>query len=221
MAIEKIKAVAGDAGRLGIRAGLCILLIVCLFVIFNIGFIIYSMYDFSDIENIKIRVLASIGVLLVGIVFTVLSGYVVYRYLIVYAIGLLYPHLTPLFRKICGIVINKVGQVADAVKIKQDHVAKVIDTGDMLNNMYHKKTPWLVKKGVAFAVGQIPFATILSDMDVKDVLRNGNKEKASDLLYGRVDRYLKDEILGSNSLKWVFILFIINVIVQILIFRFV
>lgn len=153
-------------------------------------------------------------VLIVGILFTVGGLYLTYKYLIIDGIGVIYKHTTPFFKKLAVLLVDKAETaVTQNGEIKNKNLQKTVDTGKMLNEVYGRKVPKFVQKGINLIIGIIPFSDLL--LSVKDDLKNSDKEKTSLILYNGIDNYIKNSILGGNSMKPVYFLLIFNIILQV------
>lgn len=218
---DKIKSAISISTKLGTRLILSVLLVIFLFGISNIALFIYSLFHFSETSNLLTRITASGGILVLGILFTIFAGYYTYKYLIIYGLSLVYPHLNPFFVKVCLFVVKRFNSAGNMANIKHMKVNKVLDTSDILNETYEKKTPWIIRKCVSFVIGMIPFVSILNQLNIKEVLRSGDTEEAARVLHTEVDKYIRTEIFGSNTIKWLFVAFAVNMVAQATIIYFV
>jgi len=182
----------------------------------NIVFLIASVIKLKTIENTSSYILAIILVLFIGIGLTILACYLTYKYLIMDGLHLVYERLSPFFVNLSGKIVDRVQKTATGkMKIKDAHIEKAFNTGDMLTEMYGRKIPGYIRKGISFLVRQIPFSELA--FNIKDSIKDRDKEKASELLYNEIDDYVENSIFGNNSMKWLYWLLPLNVIIQIFI----
>lgn len=203
-----------SSGKFGLKGAKYFGLVIIIMGIINTLFIIISFFTFSEIPNPKYFSFI-LTVITLGVLFTVASMYFTYKYLLTDGIGILYNHAAPFFRKLSTFIINKIGNIAiDKMHIKDAHIEKAFNVGNMLTEIYGNKIPRVAQKGITYLVNQVPFTDLI--VNIKDSIKERDQEKASISLYNEIDFYIKSSILGKNSMKWIYWTISLNIIFQII-----
>lgn len=153
-------------------------------------------------------------ILFVGLIFTAVAFYCTYKYILIDTLNIAYKYLTPLFKKVCVKIIDKAISGGNKLLGKQD-IGSVLNVGSLMVEVYGKKLPKYVRKGVVFILKRVPFSTFLFNM--QDELKSEKKDaKAlSEKLYFELDSYIINTFLKKNSMRWMFWFLPLNIIIQI------
>lgn len=198
-------------GKYGVKGVKYFALVIILFGLGNLVTFLYSLYRFIGVEKGTSEIMIFAGIFVVGIIFTVLACYLTYKYLMLDGIHLVYKQMEPLVRKICSVVMNKLGTKA-VDKESETKMDKVFNTQDLIEDIYGTKVPRPVRWGIAFVIDQIPFVSLLSE--VKNARKNETTEEASEYFYQKVDHYIVSMIFETNTMKWIYWLLPLNMIIQ-------
>ncbi len=203
-----------SGGKFGLKGAKYFGLVIVIIGIINTLFLIISFFTFSEIPNPKYLGFILVVVAL-GVLFTAVSMYFTYKYLLTDGISVLYNHAAPFFRKLSTFIIDKIENIAvDKMHIKDTHIEKAFNVGNMLTEIYGNKIPGIAQKGITYLVNQIPFTDLI--LNIKDSIKERDQEKASISLYNEIDFYIKTSILGKNSMKWLYWMIPLNIVFQII-----
>lgn len=194
-----------DAARQAIKAVKWFSIILLTFGVINLIFLIVSLIGKSQ------STLYTSLTLIVGILIIAFSLSMTYRYVIVDALSVAYKYLTPLFKKICIKIINTV--VDKGNKLTKRDIEQKLNVGSLMVEIYGKKAPKYVQKGLLFALGKIPFNTFLTNMQ-QELSEKKDNRRLSEILYKQVDNYMTGSVFGENSMKWMPWLVLLNLLVQ-------
>lgn len=160
-----------DAGRQGLKTIKWFIIVLLSFGLPNIIFFIISLLKYGN------RALneSSIGlfvILFIGLFSIVFALYCTYKYLLVDTLNIAYKYLTPLFKRICVKIIDKVISGGNKLTGKRD-IEKMSNVGSLMIEVYGKKLPNYLQKSVTFILKRIPFSDFLFSMqdDLKVVER--------------------------------------------------
>ncbi|HCO67225.1 MAG TPA: hypothetical protein DIT04_05645 [Dysgonomonas sp.] len=195
-----------DAGVQALKSAKWFAIILCLFSITNIIFCIASIFSNSAKSGLYIFITFIIATL--SITF---SMYMTYRYIVVDALRVVYGYLTPIFKKICTKIIDVI--IAGGNKLTKKDIEKEINAKSIMLEVYGKKAPKYVQKGLMLVLNKIPFSTFLVDMH-EEIMEKKDGVRLSEILYKKMDTYIIDSIFNVNTMKWALWLIIINVAFQ-------
>lgn len=149
-------------------------------------------------------------VLALGIGITVHAGYRAYNYVIIDTIRVIYENLTPFFKKMSAMIVDRIeARIKGKKEVSEDEFKKVLDFGQMVNTQF-KKTPKFLRNGLIVILKKIPFAKMLNN--IKADILSGDKAKASELLYSKMDSFISETIFGGNNTRWVLWLLPANIV---------
>lgn len=175
--------------------------------VLNLIFLIYCAFYIDEFVN-SWEVM--IGCFLIGLIFTLLSLFVCYKYILSYGVNLLYPYLTPLVQKACNYIIK---YHQSQKNIKNNLLNGFINERNLFYKTYKTKTPWIFKRIILFLIYRIPFLNILKNIELNKISTN-DEENTNQVFYSKVDLYVKNNLLKECSKKWAVIFLIINIICQ-------
>lgn len=206
-------SIFSSAGKFGLNGLKYFVLVIFLYSIINIFFFVLSIFKLSVIDSNFKYILCVLLVLVIGVLCTAGALYLTYKYLIIDGIGVIYKHMTPFFKKLSVSLVDKAeSSISENGELKSENLKKTVDTGKMLNDVYGRKVPKLVQKGINLILSLIPFSDLL--FNIKDNLQNNDKEKTSLILYNSIDNYIKDSILGNNTMKFLYWAIPVNIAIQ-------
>lgn len=208
-----------DAGKQSLKALRWFIIVLISFGLPNIIFFILSLFKYGSTPFGESS-LCILGILFIGLLSTFLALYITYKYLLVDTLNIAYKYLTPLFKKVCVKIIDKVISGGNKLIGKRD-IEKMLNVGSLMIEIYGKKLPHYVRKSVIFILDRVPFSDFLFNM--QDDLTSGRKDSKtlSEMLYFQLDEYIVNTFFKGNSMKWMFWFLPLNIIVQVLFFIFI
>jgi len=196
-----------DAGKQAIKAVKWLFISIFSFSILNILFLLIALFRGENTNKIHIILTLVIGVVIIVFAFTK-----TYRYILIDALSVAYRYLTPLFKKISIKIINIV--VAGGNKITGRDINKSLNVGSLMLEIYGKKAPGYVQKGLQLVLNIIPFGSFLTSMQ-KELSEKKNNKVLSEILYKYMDEYIINSIFKENTMKWMLWLLLANIVIQI------
>ena len=213
--LEKPMLLLGRGANLGVKGVKRLVLIVLLFGITNTFLFLFALISAIRADIVFNQMPFLLLVLVVGFGLTFFAGYRAYRFAVINALSLVYGGMTPTFRKLSSAIVDKGGDAYDGKReIEDDKLSKSIDVGNILNERF-ERTPELLRKGIGFILNRLPFMTMLTDL--KSEIQGGDRQKASETLYSRMDLFITEKIFGGNNTKWVYWLLSLNIFIQLII----
>lgn len=209
------KKISKDIAKQSIKITLCFVFIFILFTIPNLVYVIQALINKFLNQGNNQEILLAFHII-IGIMFIVISMILTKRYGFINTISIAYKYLTPFFRKIYTIIVDKVYD--KSLDLNQNkHISKIVNITDVLTNSYERKIPWLLQKGIVFLLNRIPFADFFSN--IQNEIRNSSEVKNDKVsfsahLYEQADNYIKTSIFKGNNLYWIFWLFPLNMAIQ-------
>lgn len=203
-----------DAGKQSLKAIKRFIIVLLTFGFSNIVFFIITLFKYGN-RALNESSFCLFAVLFVGLISTAFALYCTYKYILVDTLNVAYKYLTPLFKKICVKIIDKVISGGNSLMGKRD-IEKSLNIGSLMVEVYGKNLPRYLQKSVKFILKHIPFSTFLLSMQAD--LRSGRKDNKalSETLYTQLDSYIVDNFFKNNSMKWIIWFLPLNIIVQIL-----
>lgn len=202
-----------DGAKQGIKAVKLFALMILLFGISNLVFItIHILLYLTESEWANYN--RTIYAIAIGIVFTAVSLAFTYKYILMNTIQLCYQHLEPFFKKICTKVIDIV--ILGGNKISGKDIHKSLNVGSLMIEVYGKKLPKYVQKGLMLVLEKIPFGDFLQTMHSELLNQKEDNQTLSHILYLQVDKFVSGSLFGAVTLKWIYWLLPLNIIIQIL-----
>jgi len=176
---------------------------------FSLINIIFLAFSFTGAGNPK--TLYGILTFLIGLIVISFAITSVYRYIIIDAVSVVYKYLTPFFRKICVNVINIA--VDSGNRLTKKDIEQKLNVGSLMLEIYGKKAPKYVQKGLLFILGKIPFNTFLVNMQ-QELSEKKDNRRLSEILYKQLNDHLTNSVFGENSMKWFPWLILLNLLAQ-------
>ncbi|QQO08463.1 hypothetical protein [Breznakiella homolactica] len=201
--------IAADAAKQGSRAVKYTLLMGLFFLLPNTGALAAGLVGFFSAGITGLKGLYLFLIILAGAASCVAAAYCTYRFLIIDTIRISYGYLTPLFRKLCGGIAEKIAAGSESPIKKGYDWAETI--ADSFQEAYNSRIPWLIRKGVQFILEQIPFGDIMYHVSVDT---SGEAPQVGESLYTQTDAYIKKRFFAGNSMNWVLWLLPANTILQ-------
>ncbi|MDU1905306.1 MAG: hypothetical protein E6772_11030 [Dysgonomonas sp.] len=196
-----------DAAKQAAKSASWFTIVLITFSLINIVFLAFS---FIGTGNPK--TLYGILTFLIGLIIIPFSITSVYRYIIIDAVSVVYKYLTPFFKKICVKVINIA--VDSGNKLTKRDIEQKLNVGSLMLEIYGKKAPKYVQKGLLFILGKIPFNTFLVNMQ-QELSEKKDNRRLSEILYKQLDDHLTNSVFGENSMKWFPWLILLNLLAQV------
>lgn len=189
-----------------------ILLVFFLLSIVNISLFVASVFVLRTIDEMHVYVLSLIAVFVLGLSFTLIALYVTYKFVLVDALNKVYKQVSPFFRKLCNLIISKVGVTPQHSSTNSKLIGKAFDMGDVLKASYGNNVPRFLQKAIGFIVKRIPFVPILDE--VMASRQYSTQDEINERFYEQVDSYIRDFIFTSNSMKWLYWYLPLNIVFQ-------
>ncbi|PXV63149.1 hypothetical protein CLV62_11531 [Dysgonomonas alginatilytica] len=208
-----------DAGKQSLKALKWFLIVLLSFGFPNIILFIVSILKYGS-RPFGESSLCIIIILLTGLCFTFFALYITYKYLLIDTLSIAYQYLTPLFKKICVKIIDKVISGGNRLTGRHD-IEKTLNVGSLMIEVYGKQLPSYVRKSVIFILNRVPFNDFLFNM--QDDLKSGRKDSRtlSEMLYLQLDSYIINTFFKGNSMKWMFWFLPLNIIIQVILLIFI
>lgn len=169
-------------------------------------------------ETSQKYIMAVILSIFIGSICILYAFYRCYQHTLNKGLNILYSNTIPFFQKICDKIIDYVDNlVSDTFNIKSVQIDKAFDVGDTLYGMYGNTVPSFAQKGIRILVAKVPFSEFL--FEIRDTIRERDKNKASTALFGQVNSYILG-FIEEGSLKILYVVFILNLVAQILLLKF-
>lgn len=206
-------AMIKNAGKFGIKGGKRFLGITILFSIVNFILIVAAIITWVSAGYEMGRLWHLLIAILLGIGFTVFAGFKAYRYAISQVLYAIYLQLSPFFRKLCGKLVDKTKKkLGGGGSIDKEDVAIDMNAESLLEDD-SKKASSYVKRGLNFILKRIPIVGML--IEIKDEIKLGSRDEATDALYHRLNNYVEEEIFGGLHTKWTYILLPLNIVIMV------
>lgn len=202
-----------DVGKQVLKA---IRLYTTIFIGFGLGNLIFlaiwltETHNFSDSFGYICLFIIS---LIIGICSIVAAIILTHRFLLINTIQIIYKYLEPFFRKLSTTIIDVI--ISQGNKVTGTNIQESININNLLIEIYGQKFPKLIQKSLSFVIMKIPFGDFIVKMhnDFKD--KKDDRELSS-ILYNYLNTYILQSIFGSVSMKWIYCLFPLNVLIQII-----
>lgn len=207
-----------EGGKLGLKSVKRFFVILFLFAFSNLLLFFYALYRLFSTSFEWHKLLLLLLILLLGIGFTIYAGYKTYRYVLVDAMQVVYGNLSSFFYGISEQIIEKTYGFSGGKIDVNKNLHKTLDFGKMVHSKY-RKIPKILRKGIILILSKIPFTGILFSLQ-SDLQKNNNKAEASAKLYHKMDKFISGNIFKKNNTFWLGWLFPLNIIVLILLIKF-
>jgi hypothetical protein len=204
-----------EGGKYGLKTVKKIFPTMLLFVLINIAFLGFAIYRLV-ITEVTLRNLSFLFlVLIAGVVVLAFVVYKMYRLVQTDIIRVIYEKATPLFQRLCVQLVIKAEEVYQKGKALQDtNIQNVIDIHGLLTEQYGR-VPGILRKVVLFSLKRTPVFAIVDEFKV--LIMEGDKAKVSELLYVKMDTFIREAIAKSLGSRWMYILLLLNILIQALI----
>ncbi len=184
-------------------------LVVGAFLLINIIGAIFTIVQFFSVEFSFTNIFLSVTIVFIGLIFLLISIFKMYSFAKMDLAKVIYSYSSPYFHKLCSSIIDKTSEIYKNNKDIKD--TKIIAELLVLNDK--KETlPFYYNLIISKILSKVPFAEILSE--IKSEISSGNKEKASGILFDRMDNYIKNVFFAGNSIQWVYWLLPLNILLQ-------
>lgn len=145
----------------------------------------------------------------IGIAFCAMAVFFTVKYIFITVTKSGYKYLTPFFKTVSVMIAER---YANDDKFQQK-LNVALDFGEAFGKTYDNKTPWLVKKAAGFFIGRLPFVEFFKKMSPG--INKRDIRAVSESIYGQMDEYMVKKLFVNNNMKWVFILYPLNLAAQI------
>lgn len=148
----------------------------------------------------------------IGLIFLAVSLAFTYKYLLMDTIKFCYRYLEPFFQKVCTKVIDII--ISGGNKISGKDIHKSLNVGSLMIEVYGKKLPKYVQKGLNFVLNKIPFGDFLKTMH-SELSQKKDNRTLSYILYLQLDQFVSGTLLSGISMNWMYWLLPLNIIIQV------
>ena len=211
--LDKPFALLKNAGTLGVKGASVFFTTLVTAVVLNIILLIWALIA-SMTDSFKTG-LTSLGlVLLAGIIFTVVLVQKAYSYVFINVLNSIYTSITSLVKKLCAAVIDKIAEELHKRKITSSLATNSVNVYAIFNEKLEMLSPY-ARKGLWFIIKRIPFIKLL-DHEITAVVLSGNKAEATNMLYNKTNDFINDRIFGANTTTTIWLIFVLNIAVQLL-----
>ncbi len=197
-----------DAGKQSLKALKWFLIVLVLFIPVNTVFLLRNTFNTEQFAHPYLVIILS---LVIGFISVFLAFSRTYQFIVIDALSVAYKYLTPFFKKLSIKVVDMV--VSGGNRISGKDINKSLNVGALMVEVYGKKAPKYVQKGLVFIVNRIPFSDFLKNMQ-KDLSERKDNKTLSEILYKQLHGYITS-VFTDNSIKSVFIILALNIIFQI------
>ena len=200
-----------DKGKIGLNGFIRLVAVVGLFLFTNLILMIIAIVSFANTEMTNTQTIWLIATAVVGIVSTAFAFIKTYRYLILDVMKIAYSTLEGVLRKLClRIVEVLIEKSKEQQQIHKEKIIKIINTYFSTQKVF-LKFPGIIRKGLILILKKVPFYDFV--MEFKEMILTGNTEEISNELYIKVDTFIVEEVLGSATMKWLFWLLPLNILI--------
>lgn len=200
------KQLIKDAAKQAVKAIKWLFITLITFSVLNIIFLLITIFGKQQTDKLSTAL-----VFIIGLVVIVYALSKTYKYVLIDALSTAYKYLTPLFKKIAVKIIDTV--IAGGNMITGKDINKSLNVGSLMLEIYGKKAPKYVQKGIQLVLNIIPFNSFLISMQ-KELSEKKDNKTLSEILYKYMDSYIVNSIFKENTMKWMIWLLIANILVQ-------
>lgn len=197
-----------DGARQGVKAIKLFGLSLFVFGVINLIFFIIHLIRHGVSDHYSYTALS----LVTGIICSIIAFAFTYKYLLINTIEVCYKLLQPFFQKVCTKIIDKV--IASGNKLTGKDIHKSLNVGSLMIEIYGKKLPKYIQKGLIFILGKIPFGDFVQNMHTELNQQKDNRS-LSYILYLQVDKFISTTLFSGVSMNWIYWLLPLNIIIQI------
>jgi hypothetical protein len=216
--LEQPMLLIRKGGKLGVSGVKSLVKIIFLFGVINTIIFFFGAYRTVTADIALVNMGYLLLMILVGFGITFFAGYRAYQYAVLDAIGVVYQGMTPAFKKVSSLIVDKAGNAYDSNKeLKDGQLSNSIKVENLLQDKF-ARVPRILKKGIGFILNRVPLVSMLSDL--KGEIIDGDREAASSSLYSKMDLFITESVFGSNNTKWVYWLLPLNILIQLLFIKF-
>lgn len=198
------------SGKLGLKGVMYFSTTLFLFAFMNLSILTASIFLLRSYLESTHYAISLIGIFILGVAFSALAIYMIYKYLIIESLSLAYNQLTPFLQRFSNIIAEKTTIAQGGVAGKG--LDTMVNTDAVLTEVYGSKVPRLIRKAIKLVLGLIPFAPIL--LRVKDKVAKENRADVGVVIFEEIDYYIQHSIFNENSMKGVGIIYLANMLVQ-------
>ena len=202
-----------DVGKQSLKAAKWFVIISIVFAFMNLLYLIVAFASYFSKEASNLNLIYLIANLFIGIGITVVAFSFTYKYILIDTLSIVYKYLTPFFKKLSIIIIEKVSSKAISFSYKEK-IQNSLNIGNILLEVYGRKVPKLLQKAILYLLKKIPFSDFIFNM--KSELEDKKSNNLSALLYQQIDQYIRQSIFLTNNMKWIVWLLPLNVVIQII-----
>ena len=211
--LDKPFALLKNAGTLGVKGASVFFTTLVAAIVFNVIFLIWALIS-SAVDSFNTGLISLGLVLLAGILFSVFLVQKAYAYVFINVLNAIYNGITSLVKKLCASIIDKTAEELHKHKASSSLATNSVNIYAIFNDKLQMLSPY-ARKGIWFIIKRVPFVKFL-DHEITGVVLRGNKAEATDMLYNKTNDFINDRIFGANNTTTLWLLFILNIAVQLL-----
>ncbi|MDR2426780.1 MAG: hypothetical protein LBD46_06365 [Endomicrobium sp.] len=187
------------------KLGRCIATIV-LFFFTNIISVIAGIIFFIQLDNYTAyNILCFAFILSFSIGFMALAIFFIHKYILITVMQSGYKHITPFFKTISAFM-------AEQYTTDEKFQEKINNTLDF-RDIYDKNATWIIRKALGFFVDHLPFVDFIKNLS--PAVNGKDAQAVSESIYSQMDDYIVNKLFSNNNMKVFFILYPINIVVNI------
>lgn len=215
MASQLLSSALGHSKKFGIQGLKAVGLIALLFIPTNLLFGVISLF-YYDTSNQTVYWASVLITWVIGFGMVIWAALRVYRYLIFKGLNTVYDSSESLVYGFCEQAVAQAARLSgDYFKMDADKLQKAFEIDAMLSQSYTEKVPEAARKVIQLVLERVPFGGFV--LGVKDVIVRGDQAGAAQLLHGKIDDYVHDNLFGDVNMRWMFWFWPLNVVIQVIV----
>ena len=197
-----------EGSKHGIKSIKKLFLIAFLFGAVNTILFIFSIYRTLITSFTYEKSLVLLFILCASIGITFYAIFKAYWYVVFDILKIFYNQTKPLLKKASIVLIDKSEHLLNNSANKKE-LSKSIHIKKNLKNTF-QKIPKLLSHSIIYLLLQVPIIEML--LDVRELLTDHNKTKASNELFNKIDQFIIESIFEGNNTLWVWWILPLNII---------
>lgn len=206
-----LKTVLKLTAQIGISGGKAMLFVLLIFSTVNFGLVIYALvrlfttqFSWSHAGIFTLAILLAIG-------FTVLAGYLTYRYIILLGIQKVYDATLEQRTKISEDIIRRMENIfSGKEELSQAQLHQAVDWTKTVYR-YYQAVPVFFQSGITQYFNRIPITNYIIDLK-EDILARDHRTAAVKFRIS-IDEFFEEHVIGSPTNIWTWLLLPINILV--------
>ncbi len=173
---------------------------IALITLTNAFLLIFILYQFVAIEEVRSKATYLILAVLVCVIFFAFGISKSYRYALISALSIAYKKMEGSIKKLCSVIINKVdGVFKKNANVTKKELKQVVNIQKITRDKFDK-LPRFIVKGLTRIIYKIPMVEFI--WGLKNEIISGDKETASGKLFTEIDEIITESLFEDNNRKW-------------------